>query len=232
MFSKAVWDIINNSIYVIQGITALWGAYCIVVVFMRLGQKRIRTEQQQDELLAAVDEPLLQGDFEGAQGVVEGDQRALPQLIHLACNYRNMNVGKVEELLVDRFSRDVMSDLEFRVNWINNVIKTAPMLGLLGTVLGMMAAFDKLATQQDVKPDALASDIAFALITTAIGLAVAIPCTVCLGAFSVRIRKLEDLVASGLSHFMESFAIGQSQRKWSKGSQVPTPPPIEPAARS
>jgi biopolymer transport protein ExbB len=227
MFSKAVWDIVNNSIYVMQALTALWGTYCVIVVFMRLAQKKMKSEKVQDEFLAAVDEPLLQGDFEGAQAVAEGDVRALPQLIHLACNYKNADVGKVEEILVDRFSRDVTTDLEFRVNWINNVIKTAPMLGLLGTVLGMMAAFDKLASNTKVEPAALASDIAFALITTAIGLAVAIPATMCIGAISVRLRKMEDLVATGISHFMESFAAGQKARKWKAPAAAPAPQAAE-----
>ena len=83
------------------------------------------------------------------------------------------------------------------------------MLGLLGTVLGMMAAFAKLASSQSVKPDQLASDISFALITTAIGLAIAIPGTICVAAVNVRIRKLEDLVGAGLARLLDGVALGQ-----------------------
>jgi biopolymer transport protein ExbB len=120
-------------------------------------------------------------------------------------------------LLVDRFQRDVMADLEHRVSWINNVIKTAPMLGLLGTVLGMMAAFGKLAASQNVKPDMLASDISFALITTAIGLAIAIPGTIAVASINVRIRKMEDLVSAGLARLLEIF--GDAARRTSQRSR-------------
>jgi biopolymer transport protein ExbB len=207
--SSGFWSFISNSVYVALAIDALWGAYCAAVVLMRVRQKRFRSERQQNEFLDRIDASLSKGDFDTVALECETDQRALPQLAALACANRHLEVTQIQELLVDRFQRDVLADLEHRVSWINNVIKTAPMLGLLGTVLGMMAAFAKLASSQNVKPDQLASDISFALITTAIGLAIAIPGTICVAAVNVRIRKLEDLVGAGLARLLDSIAIGQ-----------------------
>jgi biopolymer transport protein ExbB/TolQ len=207
--SAGFWDFVSNSIYGALALDALWGAYCIIVVYMRIGQKRFRSEQKQDEFLDALDEPLRKGDFDAAAELCEGDRRAIPQLAGRACAHRHLEVEQVQDMLVDRFQRDVLADLEHRVSWINNVIKTAPMLGLMGTVLGMMAAFGKLASSQNVKPDQLASDISFALITTAIGLAVAIPATICVASINVRIRRLEDLVGAGLVRLIDSFAAGR-----------------------
>ncbi|MCU0877929.1 MAG: MotA/TolQ/ExbB proton channel family protein [Pirellulaceae bacterium] len=207
--SSGFWSFISNSVYVALAIDALWGAYCAAVVLMRVRQKRFRSEKQQNEFLDRVDASLSKGDFDTVAMECETDQRALPQLAALACANRHLEVSQIQELLVDRFQRDVLADLEHRVSWINNVIKTAPMLGLLGTVLGMMAAFAKLASSQSVKPDQLASDISFALITTAIGLAIAIPGTICVAAVNVRIRKLEDLVGAGLARLLDSVAVGQ-----------------------
>ena len=79
------------------------------------------------------------------------------------------------------------------------------MVGLLGTVVGMMGAFAKLAAEEIVKPDVLAQDISFALVTTASGLAIAIPLVFCTAAINVRIRRMEDLVAAGLTQFFERF---------------------------
>jgi biopolymer transport protein ExbB len=211
--SSGFWDFVSNSVYGALALDALWGAYCAIVVYMRIGQKRFRSERAQDEFLDALDGPLRQGQFDLAQQQTDGDRRAIPQMANLACQHPQMDPIQVQEMLVDRFQRDVLGDLEHRVSWVNNVIKTAPMLGLLGTVLGMMAAFGKLATQQNVKPDQLASDISFALITTAIGLAIAIPGTVCVASINVRIRKLEDQVGSGLMRLMESFSAGQMLRR-------------------
>ena len=61
--------------------------------------------------------------------------------------------------------------MDYQISWVNTVVKTAPMLGLQGTVLGMIAAFGKIAAKQatGVNPASLAEDISFALITTAVG---------------------------------------------------------------
>jgi biopolymer transport protein ExbB/TolQ len=86
------------------------------------------------------------------------------------------------------------------------------MLGLLGTVLGMMAAFGKIAAAESVKPTELSNDIAFALITTAIGLAIAIPATACVASINIRIRKLEDQVSAGLVRILEIVSSVQRQQ--------------------
>ncbi len=52
-----------------------------------------------------------------------------------------------------------MGDLDVRIAWVVTVIKTAPMLGLFGTVVGMMGAFGKLAGSKNVNPTDLAGDI-------------------------------------------------------------------------
>jgi len=91
------------------------------------------------------------------------------------------------------------------------------MLGLHGTVLGMMAAFGKIAAATGgVDPSTLSSDIAFALITTAIGLAIAIPATACVASINIRIRKLEDQVGAGLIRLLDIFAAANERTKWSK----------------
>jgi biopolymer transport protein ExbB/TolQ len=92
------------------------------------------------------------------------------------------------------------------------MIKSAPMIGLFGTVLGMMGAFGKLAAAENVKPDDLAADISLALITTAIGLTIAIPLILSMASINIRIRKMEDLSVSGLARVLESFRLGLESR--------------------
>jgi biopolymer transport protein ExbB/TolQ len=215
--SADYWNFISNTVYVFLALDALWGAYCIIVIFMRLGQKRFRSDRKQDEFLDTINAALQKGDFDTAAMECEGDRRAVPQLTALALANRGLPSEELQELLVDRFQRDVISDLEHRVNWTNNVIKTAPMLGLLGTVLGMMAAFGKIAAAESgVKPEELSTDIAFALITTAIGLSIAIPATACVAAINIRIRKLEDQVSTGLVRLLEMFTSIERQSFRSK----------------
>jgi biopolymer transport protein ExbB len=214
--STGFWNFISNSVYAFLALDALWGTYCIIVIFMRIGQKRFRNQRKQDEFLDEIGGLLQKGDYDSIVMECEGDRRAIPQLTLLAANNRTLPADQMQEVLVDRFERDVIADLEHRVNWTNNVIKTAPMLGLLGTVLGMMAAFGKIAAKTNVEPAELSSDIAFALITTAIGLAIAIPATACVASINIRIRKLEDQVGAGLIRLLDMFAAANDRSKWSK----------------
>lgn len=198
---------IGNLMYGALAAIALWGAFCLVMVWYRVREKRFRTEDEQAEFLEALDEPMLQGDFEAASEMLEGDKRAMSQLALLAIINRDLGYTKVRQLLVDRFQRDVLADLEHRLSWVNTCIKTAPMLGLLGTVMGMKGAFGTLSTQESVKPPQLAGDISLALLTTIWGLSIAIPLILATASVNVRIRKMEDLVAAGLSRFLEAFRI-------------------------
>lgn len=205
---QAVMDFVNNSVYGFQAVVALWGAYCVVVVWMRTGQKRFKSFDLQNQFLDALDEPLRRGDFDNAIQLCEGDRRAVCQLALLAMVNRKEGFGKVKNTVLETFQRDVLSDIEHRLVGVNTAIKIEPMMGLLGTVLGMMAAFGKLAQSESVKAEALAEDISFALITTAVGLAVSIPLMFALAKINVRIRKMEELIASGLSRFFDSFKTG------------------------
>ncbi len=201
-----VFTILGNVIYLVIFLIALWGAFCVVMVWSRVRQKQFSNEAMQTLFLEAVEDPLSKGDYDAAAEVCEGDRRATCQLAQLAIENRKIGFGKVKQLVADRFQRDVLQDLEYRLSWVYTVIKTAPMIGLLGTVLGMMAAFSKLADPNaTVEVSKLAMDIQFALITTALGLAIAIPLVLCTAYINVAIRKMEDLVSYGLNQFLEVF---------------------------
>lgn len=207
-----LWNFISNSVYGMQALDALWAMYCMLAIFLQLSRKGFRSDRQQDAFLDEVEKSLVQGDIQTAEEMCEADHRALPQLCRLALANIQFDLAKVQDLLMERFQKDVLTDIENKVNWINNVIKTAPMLGLLGTVLGMMAAFGKLATPGvQVEPAQLANDIAFALITTAVGLFITIPCLLVVAMISVRLRNFESMVTVGLNRFLDAFAIAQKQ---------------------
>ena len=203
---EQVFTILGYCIYFVMFLIALWGAYCVVMVWARVKQKQFENEEQQTLFLEALEEPLSRGEFDGAVELCDGDRRATCQLSQMAIENRGIGFAKVKQLVADRFQRDVLQDLEYRLSWVYTVIKTAPMIGLLGTVLGMMAAFAKLADPNaTVVVSKLAQDIQFALITTALGLAIAIPLVLCTAYINVVIRKMEDLVSYGINQFLEMF---------------------------
>ena len=208
-----VFDIAGIVLYTLLGITAFWGGLCVIVVWMRVGQKRFRSESEQDAFLDALEKPLSEKDFDAISDACQADRRAMPQLIYLAVVNRRIGYSKVRQLVLDRFQRDVLADLEHRLSYVNTVIKSAPMLGLLGTVVGMIGAFATLSSEGAGDPTALAGNIATALYTTACGLAIAIPLVMCTANINVRIRKMEDLVGTGMTRFLDTFrsALGNSK---------------------
>ncbi len=203
-----VLNMIGDSMYVALALVALWGLYQIVVVWTRVNQKRFKSEEQQDTFMDDVDQMLVQGDFEGVEEYCAGDTKAMPQMIAMAVKNRGEGFKRAKQIMLDRFQRDVMSDIEYRLSWVSTAIKTAPMIGLFGTVFGMMGAFKTLATAASVEPSKLAGDINVALITTACGLAIAIPLMMLVASINIKIAKMEDLIGSGLTRFFESYKVG------------------------
>nr|WP_286178247.1 MotA/TolQ/ExbB proton channel family protein [Rhodopirellula sp. JC639] len=208
LLAYSLFNMIADATYLALAAVALWGLYCIVVVWNRVGQKRFKSEDEQDQFLDDIEQMIQSGDFEGTIDYCDGDARALPQIIELTVSHRNLGYNRARKFMMDRFQRDVMSDLDYRLSWVSTVIKAAPMIGLFGTVFGMMGAFQTLATAESVEPSKLAGDIRVALVTTASGLAIAIPLMILVANVNIKIAKMEDLVGSGLSRFMDAFKAG------------------------
>lgn len=192
--------------YLFLAVVALWGAYTSVVAWRRIAQLRFKSEQEQATFLDKWESYVLADDFTAAQQMCEDDSRVVVQLAKATVEQRGLEPARLRHFLSDRYARDVSADLEFRVSWINTVIKVAPMLGLFGTVLGMMAAFGKLGGNSKVEATGLAEDIALALITTALGLMIAIPLSLVTASLNIRIRKMEDLVNVGLTRLLDVAA--------------------------
>jgi biopolymer transport protein ExbB/TolQ len=202
---EQLFYIIGIVTYASLAIVALWGAFNVVLAWRRIDQVRFRDEIDQDEFLEELDEHLLNGRVTEAIELCEDDRRALPQLALYAIEMREMEFGKLRRRLVERFQQDILADLEHRLSWVATVIKSAPMIGLFGTVIGMMGAFANLSSGTKVDPSQMAEDIYFALVTTALGLTIAVPLLIASASINVRIRKTEGLVSIGLARLLETM---------------------------
>ena len=209
---QTIYDWIGLADYCCLAAVALFGAFCCVLVWTRVGQKWFKSEEEQNAFLDSIESDLLQGNFDAVEATCEGDQRAVPMMVSLGVMNSQLGYAKVKHLLTERFQRDVLADLEKNISWVTTVIKTAPMLGLFGTVTGMIGAFATLASAANVEPTKLAKDINVALYTTAIGLSIAIPLVMALNAVNNRIRHMEELVGSGVTRFLEAYKVGLSKR--------------------
>ncbi len=195
----------GDTTYVFLTINFLWGLYCVIVVMRRLKQLRFKNETEQAAFVEAVGQHIKRGTVDQALTMCEDDPRALPQLALASLQNRQLNFDQMRHFLGEILQRDVIGDLEYRVSWIATVIKSGPLLGLFGTVLGMMAAFGRIGTGEKVEPAQIADEIAVALICTAMGLVTAIPFGYFLSAINIRMRMLQDSLGSALLRFLENF---------------------------
>jgi biopolymer transport protein ExbB len=134
----------------------------------------------------------------------------------------------LEEALAEQAAR-----LYRRVEYLSVIGALAPMLGLLGTVTGMLMAFQEVAISQGAAGAAeLAEGIYQALVTTVVGLIIAIPA---LGAFAIFRNRVDQLVAEGA--YMIQHAFAPLKRLRTTVASVPTipaapaPPPPPTMAR-
>lgn len=122
------------------------------------------------------------GDRAGAKLALERSKSYLAPVIDMALGARPEDVTRLQAEAETRFAR-----LEGGLRFLDSVAQMAPLLGLFGTVLGMIEAFQSLqdaGTQVD--PSILAGGIWVALLTTAVGLAVAMPTAMVLSWFEGR----------------------------------------------
>jgi len=209
-----IYDFVGHADYYILGAAAFWGLMCIIMVWSRITSKRFRNEQQQDEFLTAIEQRLQVGDFEGAEQLCQSDRRAVPMMIQMALQNRDIEPEKLESWVMDRFQFDVMSHLNSKLSWISTIIKAAPMLGLIGTVAGMMGAFSTLehATAEEPTKQLLA-DIRMALEHTLVGLLITVTLLINMASINNKIRELEELVVFGMNRFFDSFRDAVPKKK-------------------
>ncbi len=222
---EALFSVISVAVYCLLAILATWGGYCVIMVWRRVAAVRFRDEAAQDEFLDALDVMLAERGVEEAVASVEQDRRALPQLTLFALLNRHVAARPLKRMLVERFQQDVLSDIDNRLSWVGTVVKAAPMVGLLGTVIGMMGAFANISIDQSVDQNAMARDIHFALITTACGLAIAVPLVLATQAVAIRLRTMEELIGVGLARLFD--VLGDFLEESDATTTPAAPPPVD-----
>lgn len=125
------------------------------------------------KLLAKVEEALKNGGVEAAKEVCRNTRGPVASIFYQGLSRMNEGIEVVEKSVVS-YGGVQMSQLENGLSWIQLFIAIAPMLGFLGTVIGMIAAFDAIEVAGDISPNIVAGGMKVALITTVGGLVVAI----------------------------------------------------------
>lgn len=126
-----------------------------------------------DKLLSKIDERLSDGDVDGAIEVTKSTPGPTASVLNQGL--KNISGGRdaVEKAIISNGSVQ-MGLLEKGLVWISLFIAIAPMLGFMGTVIGMIGAFNDIQEAGDLSPSIVAGGIKVALLTTVFGLVVAI----------------------------------------------------------
>ncbi|MFI1771103.1 MotA/TolQ/ExbB proton channel family protein [Thalassobellus citreus] len=125
------------------------------------------------KLTQSVEDALSSGGVEAAKEVCRNTKGPIASIFYQGLDRVDEGVEAAEKAVV-AYGGVQMGQLEKNVSWISLFIALAPMLGFMGTVIGMIQAFDKIEAAGDMNPSLVAGGIKVALLTTVFGLVVAI----------------------------------------------------------
>lgn len=125
------------------------------------------------KLAASVEEAIKNGGVSAAKEVCRDTKGPVASIYYQGLDRADESVDAAEKAVV-AYGGVQMGQLEKNVSWISLFIALAPMLGFMGTVIGMIQAFDKIQAAGDMNPSLVAGGIKVALLTTVFGLIVAI----------------------------------------------------------
>ncbi len=125
------------------------------------------------KLLAKVEAALASGGVEAAKDVCRNTRGPVASIFYQGLSRSDEGIDVVEKS-VSAYGSIQASQLESGLSWISLFIAVAPMLGFMGTVVGMIDAFDSIEAAGDIAPSMVAGGIKVALLTTVGGLIVAV----------------------------------------------------------
>lgn len=126
-----------------------------------------------NKLKQQVEDALASGGIEAAKEVCRNTKGPVASIYYQGLDRAGESIESAEKAVV-AYGGVQMGQLEKNVSWLSLFIATAPMLGFMGTVIGMIQAFQKIAAVGNLSASLIAGDIQVALLTTVFGLIVAI----------------------------------------------------------
>lgn len=146
-------------------------------------------------------EQLQRGDLQSARKVCDYRSSAFSHIaiaaIDAVSNLSETNPAMVPSVVEDAIEGEGARQaalLDESTEWLLDMSTIAPMVGLLGTVLGMLHAFHAVGDIAAARPVILAQGVSMALITTIAGLIIAVPCAIAYAYFRRRARKLSAVL--------------------------------------
>ena len=181
-------------------------AFCIErLVYLTLSEINAR------RLLKDVDAKLEQDDVEGAKDLCRDTRGPVASICYQGLLHIKEPLEQIDRQLTNYGSVQV-SNMEKGCTWIRLFIAVAPSLGFLGTVIGMVMAFDRIQTAGDISPAIVAEGMKVALITTIFGIIVAIVLQFFYNYILSKIERLTAQMEESAIMLMDSIANFQNRK--------------------
>jgi biopolymer transport protein ExbB len=144
--------------------------WLLVDLWMRTAAKKLAPEAQ----VAGTKDLFRMGDYVGAYQHCKNNPSAFSDTVRVGLSFLGDGQSATEEALISELAK-VNSQIQTRINYLSVIGVTTPMIGLVGTVTGMIKAFKTLGADGIGDPSKLAAAIGEVLVATASGLFIAIP---------------------------------------------------------
>ena len=154
------------------------------------------------KLLEGIEENAKKGDWKGARELCANTRGPVASIFVQGLDRIDQGLDNVEKA-VTSYGGVQMARLENNMTWIGLFIALAPAFGFLGTVVGMVQAFDDIETAGDISPTVVAGGMKVALLTTIFGLITAIILQIFYNYILTKIESLVDQMEDGSISFMD-----------------------------
>ena len=166
-------------------ILLVWGLVIIVMKWFALRRENIIKPQA----VKAVESLLLAKKVPEATAFCKQNSAPMTRILEAAILNHDKSESDLKEIL-EEAGRQEVPKIRSQLTTLGTIASVAPLLGLLGTVLGMITVFSELSQQSNVNASALAGGISEALITTACGMAIAMPTLAFYNYFTTQVQNL------------------------------------------
>jgi len=181
----------GGGVMVVIGFLSVAAVAIIIYDLLMLNVNKLAPRRLFDEVMRK----LESRDFGAAQTLCRQENNTIISRIVLAGLERRNPLDNSAREAMENTARVELTNLWQNINYLSDIVAVAPLLGLLGTVLGMIQAFHAVPLQSaSLKTTLLAAGISKAMVTTASGLIVAIPALMAYSYFRGQVQQVTNMI--------------------------------------
>jgi len=198
-----LWQVLQSGgvVMMVLGLLSLIMSALVMYLFLYLDPAKLVPAGLTRQCL----QHLEKKNFDQVRRLLAGNESVLKNIIFAALEHKDQGADAIQET-IELTARKEVTALWGWLNYLSDIAQVAPMLGLLGTVLGMIRAFNTIAFDTGVvKPILLAGGVSQAMITTAGGLTIAIMAMIFYTLLRPRVQNTTNLLQTETSLIMKAM---------------------------